>query len=106
MILDYEQWVKADNSTVFIDHENYYIQNPAILRYKGKDNKEVGRLSYEFSDAYGSTWHSNRSLNEDLTLRLEDIGGYGFGVREDETYTVDVEWDGRKESIELKAITK
>ncbi|MBM7855322.1 hypothetical protein JOC37_001715 [Desulfohalotomaculum tongense] len=91
----YEYYLEDEN----IYYDSYHTKK-TVLTYKG-NNESVTTFDYKCSDGSAGT---GQTLNQD-----DVSGGYFSGngslPREEDTYTIDIHWNGKTESFKLKAIT-
>lgn len=87
-------------------HDNS-VKETLVLKYKGSEHKNIGITGYEYYSAAGSG-SGSISLDPYGYAILNLGGGENVAInREDQTYTLTVEWNNdKKESLELKAMNR
>ena len=72
-----------------------------VARYKGRDASEVGEFNYWITMPHGSGSGTGFTLESDGFARLGGVGSNGLRDEKD-IYTFTVEWQGKRETFELK----
>lgn len=98
----YEHWW-VDNKGV-TQYDSYHNSNP-MIKYKGTDFSSIGEVRYSYLSRAGSGGSASK-LDKDGCIRGSGIGGNGAFEREDDVLTMTVEWDGKKETFELRVVSK
>lgn len=99
----YEHWWQDE--TGVLHHDSYYNAYPTI-KYKKSDIESVGTIDFEYKTIGGGGSSSGATLNKDGIAELGrsgGSGGSGFIPREDDNINFTVRWNGREESMVLKA---
>lgn len=85
-------------------YDSYHMMDPIIVKYKGTDISNIGEVRYEYESTAGiGGSRSGAELGKDGYIRGGGGGGNGAFPREDNIFTMTVEWNGIKETFELRA---
>jgi hypothetical protein len=96
----YEHWWQDETGSTH--HESYHTQYPKI-KYKMSDIEAVGTINFEYKTTAGAGSSTGVNLNKDGSGNLGSSGGSGAFPREEEDINFTIKWNGKEESIVLKA---
>ncbi|MEG6616203.1 hypothetical protein V6C27_07160 [Peptococcaceae bacterium 1198_IL3148] len=91
----YEYYLEGDK----LYHDSYHTKE-TVITYKG-DKEKVTTFDYKCSNGAAGT---GQTLNHAGVSGGHYSGGNGALPREEDTYTMDIHWNGKTESLNLKAI--
>jgi hypothetical protein len=74
-----------------------------LIKYKMADISSVGSINLEYETPAGGGSQTGMKLNKDGYSQSGKSGGNGMIPREDEEITLKVKWNGKEETIILKA---
>lgn len=95
----YEHWWKDENGV--IKHESYLTEQP-LIKYKGTDISSVGEIDYEYHTSAGGSSRGRTELDQNGYIKSAGYkGSNGVIPRENDSYTMTVEWNGKKETFTL-----
>ncbi|WP_099192855.1 hypothetical protein [Tepidibacter mesophilus] len=85
-----------------IPHMDSYSKNVGIVRYKGKDIKNIHNIKYEYKTTRRKGSGTGIELNENGTAYFGGNESNGSSLPEPRIVTLTIEWNEKKETIELK----
>jgi len=99
----YQHWYKDKTGTTNV------VQNSSgtwSVKYLGADPESIRQIKYEYQVWGNSKGSINgpgilQKIGQDYYLRLGNKEGNGI-PDQDDVYTLTIEWDGKKESLQLK----
>ncbi len=100
-VMYYEYFMQYEEGRIGYDS---YEETTGELVYKG-NRKNVETINYEYEISAGSGGSGTRHLNKDGKLSLGTTGGSGSITRKDSVIKLKIQWNGKTEIMELKAIT-
>ncbi|MFZ5644716.1 MAG: hypothetical protein ACOY46_14090 [Bacillota bacterium] len=100
----YEHWWK--DSKGIMRYDSYHTMQP-LIRYKEADLERISQFRYEYKYRSGSAsgFRSNVRLNKNgCIIDGGGSGGNGAILREYDVLNMTIEWDGKKDIFELRAL--
>jgi hypothetical protein len=96
----YEHWWQDEAGV--LHQESYYNEYPEI-KYKMSDIEAVGTIDFQYKTTAGAGSSTGVKLNKDGSANLGSSGGNGILPRKEEEINFTIKWNGKEESIVLKA---
>lgn len=96
----YENWWQDETGTL---HKDSYHKTYPALKYKMSDVGTVGTIDFEYKTIGGGGSSNGAQLNKEGTVQLGSSGSNGFIPREEDNINFTVRWNGKEESMVLKA---
>ncbi|CAH2213490.1 hypothetical protein [Tepidibacter aestuarii] len=95
----YEYCMMDENE---MPHMDSYNKSVGSVMYKGKDIKNIHNIKYEYKNIHGKGSATGVELNENGTAYFGCTESNGSSLPEPSIVTLTIEWNDKKETIELK----
>lgn len=95
----YEHWFEDEEST---QYDNYSTNYP-VIKYKGSDLENVGPIDLEYKTTFSGGQSIGNTPDKDGFVKAGSSSGNGAMHDKNSDITFIIKWDGKEESIILKA---